>query len=438
MTTSNDNARLFEPGHLRNGPRSAMKYYPASGLTFAKSETPSSPSTTVIVGVDGACPDNGNGPARGSWGIYFGRNSLYNTCGLIPETEKKTNNVAEIYAAISAVRLVSQKVVLGTREVKQLVIMSDSTWLVNSMTIWLQNWKQNGFQSSKKKPVINSELIRELDDLIEDVETTLGLNVKFWHVKRKSNFGADRLANIALDNDADWEAFWRNQLEFDPKSLNLDFFTLRTNTVVTMGPRLLCLEYPVTGKGEWFSSLRAFLILQNSWKVSCLPGRTPESKDLLRDEILKGFLGPNFRRRANLELEKHKQKSDAQMALLLNAAKKYHEDGDERKGKFVMLAEINNHMIMTIVSRSLEVSLPFAECNESFVNRAKQYLSDDDDVIKKLEVLISGTTKQAKRQGKKQGRKTRQVPKPNEIDSGAKLDWGDDWVEVERPEEHLT
>ncbi|CZR53751.1 uncharacterized protein PAC_03632 [Phialocephala subalpina] len=388
MATSSDNDRLFDPGRLRFGPRSCMKYYPASGLTFKKSQVKSTLSTTLIVGVDGACPDNGPLANRGSWGVYFGRNSPYNSCGLLPKAERKTNNVAEIYAALNALKLVSQRVILGPREVKELVIMSDSALLVSSLTDYIKNWRKNGFKTVRKQSVANVELIKELDDLVDEVEMTLGLQVKFWHVKRKYNAGADRLANIALDNDVGWTSFWLNQLAGEPKSIVSDLLSVRSSTLDIMGPLLLCLEYPLTGKGEWNSSLRAFHILQAITKVN----RLSLSEDLqsqLRDGLLAAIVGPNWRNRANRELEKFKEKVDIQNSLMQNAIKKFYETDDDNKRKFAVIPEVNNHLIMAIISRSLKV--PFVEQNEHFTSLIERYLSNDSkwDVSKKFRSFIS-------------------------------------------------
>lgn len=351
-----------------------MKYYPASGLTFTKSKIPATRSTTITVNVDGACPSNGNSPTVATWGVYFGRNSQYNSCGLLPPDSKITNNVAEIYAALQSLKLVSQKVVLGPREIKEVIIISDSAWLVNSMTSYIDKWRQNGYINSKRQPVFNAELIQELDDLIEDVDTTLGLSVKFWHVERKHNHFADRLANIPLAHPAiTWSTFWEQQLTEDPKISLSDLLSFRPNAVESSSPRILCLSYPLTGKGEYMSSLRAFLIIQSIWKTKGFPDRPSENEGELRDELLEAILGPLWRKRANAELEKHKFKIGTQNELFSIADGKL-QGGDEGKRKFVVRAQVNNHAIMGVVCKSLEGMLPFSSrryLRQADINLAK-------------------------------------------------------------------
>lgn len=359
MSTSGDNSRIFEPGPLKSGPGSILKYYPASGLTFTRAEVKGTLSTTILVGVGGACRSNGSSPEKASWGIHFGRNSPYNTCGLVPEAERKTNNVAEIYAALNTVKLVSERVLQGPREIKELVILSDSALLVKSMTESIDTWKQKGWKNAKKKPVVNLDLIQELDELIDDVEMTFGLTVKFWHVRRKHNARADRLANIPLDHDVDWKNFWQNQLSGEPKVPTADLLSIRPLALEIMAPIVLCLEYPLTGKGGWNSFLRAFHIIHTIRKVKSMYTNL-EAMIKVQGELFSAILGPNSQHRANTELQKHEEKFETQNALLQAAVKRFKESEDDSKKKLAVIAILNNHIMMTIISRSLKGTIEHA------------------------------------------------------------------------------
>lgn len=113
----------------------------------------------------------------------------------------------------------------------------------------------------------------------------------------------------------------------------------------------------MTGKGEYLSALRTFLILQSIWKVNYFTTFTSASSSTateLREQLLSEILGPNWRKRANSELEKHKAKVGTQIELLASATRKFWDSGEERKWMFMVRAEVNNHLLMSIVSRSLE------------------------------------------------------------------------------------
>ena len=100
-----------------------------------------------------------------------------------------TNNRMELTAAIAALETLKRtcKVHLHT----------DSIYLRDGMTIWIHNWKRNGWRTTAKKPVKNVDLWQRLDEAIQshDIE---------WHwIKGHSgdpgNEAADALARQGLD-----------------------------------------------------------------------------------------------------------------------------------------------------------------------------------------------------------------------------------------------
>lgn len=59
-------------------------------------------------------------------------------------------------------------------------------------------WRENGWRNSKGLEVANRDEFEWLDDLVEDLEEYCGVQVKFWHVPKALNQGADELARRAL------------------------------------------------------------------------------------------------------------------------------------------------------------------------------------------------------------------------------------------------
>jgi ribonuclease HI len=61
------------------------------------------------------------------------------------------------------------------------------------LTVWVKNWKKNGWKNSKNEPVENRDLIESILDLMDDRD------VEFQHVYghrgNEYNELADRLAN---------------------------------------------------------------------------------------------------------------------------------------------------------------------------------------------------------------------------------------------------
>ena len=165
----------------------------------------------IIIAVDGACRDNGYPNARAAYGVYFNIDSEYNSAGLLDEGPM-TNQRAEITAAIEACKLCYQMVNTPNfpQETKQVVIKSDSAYLVNSMVEYVEKWRLNNYTSSRGRPVVNVDLLRDLDERVVWLEDE-GVNMRFWHVPRAQNQQADKLANAALDG-VDYKQFTRDDL----------------------------------------------------------------------------------------------------------------------------------------------------------------------------------------------------------------------------------
>ena len=169
---------------------------------------------SIIIAVDGACRNHGTTNARAAYAAYFHhKNTTYNSSSLL-SGPVQTNQRAELSAGLLALQLASHIKDLNdpsrpherlTDEddgpeaiLKYVVIKSDSEYLVNGMTSWIRNWKLNGFRNSKKKPVVNTDLFKALEEEIIALNDR-GVVVQFWHVMREQNKMADYLANCLLD-----------------------------------------------------------------------------------------------------------------------------------------------------------------------------------------------------------------------------------------------
>jgi ribonuclease HI len=166
----------------------------------------------IIVAVDGACRNNGRSDARAAYGVYFNIDSRFNRAGLL-DKGPMTNQRAEITAAFEACKMCLR--MLNTpdffQKIGQIVIKSDSTYLVNSMVTYVEKWRLNNYTSSRGRPVVNADLLRGLDEIVVWLEEEEGVDVRFWHVPRAQNKQADKLANAALDG-VDYKKFTRDDL----------------------------------------------------------------------------------------------------------------------------------------------------------------------------------------------------------------------------------
>ena len=95
----------------------------------------------------------------------------------------------ELTAAIKALEHLPNK--------SKVVLTTDSKYVMQGITEWIENWKLRGWKTSNKKPVLNKELWLRLDKL-----TTLHTVQWQWvrgHSGHRENEIADLLANKGID-----------------------------------------------------------------------------------------------------------------------------------------------------------------------------------------------------------------------------------------------
>eukprot|EP01117_Protostelium_nocturnum_P008886 TRINITY_DN3187_c0_g1_i3.p1 TRINITY_DN3187_c0_g1~~TRINITY_DN3187_c0_g1_i3.p1 ORF type:complete len:176 (-),score=54.49 TRINITY_DN3187_c0_g1_i3:34-561(-) len=120
-------------------------------------------SRKMIIKVDGACRNNGKEEAIASIGVYFGEGDAQNISNVFRDVEP-TNQKAELVAGIRALETVYVKVATTKpkwNEEEEIVIQSDSEYLVKGMNEWIVNWKKNSFKKSNGKPVANKGEVRD-------------------------------------------------------------------------------------------------------------------------------------------------------------------------------------------------------------------------------------------------------------------------------------
>lgn len=108
----------------------------------------------VEIYTDGACSGN---PGIGGWGVIL----------RYKDTEKElsggeintTNNRMELTAVIEAIK--------ALKTACNITLYTDSKYVMNGITEWLENWKKNGWKTSNKKGAVkNIDLWQTLDELV--------------------------------------------------------------------------------------------------------------------------------------------------------------------------------------------------------------------------------------------------------------------------------
>ncbi|MEQ1738408.1 MAG: ribonuclease HI [Methyloglobulus sp.] len=140
---------------------------------------------TVIIYTDGACRGN---PGPGGWGVILSYKG--NTKELYGGERETTNNRMELLAVINALETLTKPC--------NVQINSDSKYVLQGITEWMDNWKKRGWKTASKSPVKNEDLWRRLD------AARLPHSVKWVWVKGHSgdtgNDRADQLANLGIDS----------------------------------------------------------------------------------------------------------------------------------------------------------------------------------------------------------------------------------------------
>lgn len=115
----------------------------------------------IQIFTDGACLHNGQPQARGGWAAIL-RNPEGRTKEIAGPLEgnQQTNNRAELTAVIEGLQCLKHSA-------SEVEVVTDSKYVKNGCTSWLAKWKQNGWRTSDRKPVANSDLWQVLDQLLE-------------------------------------------------------------------------------------------------------------------------------------------------------------------------------------------------------------------------------------------------------------------------------
>jgi ribonuclease HI len=108
----------------------------------------------VVIHTDGACSSN---PGPGGWGAilqFDGREKE-----LFGGAATTTNNCMELTAAIKALSALERPCAVE--------LHTDSQYLRNGITRWIETWKQNRWKTAGRKPVKNIDLWQELDAVVK-------------------------------------------------------------------------------------------------------------------------------------------------------------------------------------------------------------------------------------------------------------------------------
>lgn len=124
------------------------------------------PDSKIRIFTDGSSRGN---PGPGGWGAIIQTGREVRELG--GSEDHTTNNKMELSAAINALAYVAENNIRG-----DIVLETDSKYLVQGITEWIKSWQRNGWKTSARKDVENRELWEALHFVVS------GLSIEWKHV----------------------------------------------------------------------------------------------------------------------------------------------------------------------------------------------------------------------------------------------------------------
>ncbi|MGO1319711.1 MAG: RNase H family protein [Galactobacter sp.] len=136
---------------------------------------------TIIAAADGSALGN---PGPAGWAWYIDENTWH-----AGGWKHGTNNMGELMAVLDLLN--------STESVREqpLQIFCDSQYVINCLTKWMKGWKRQGWKKADGKPVLNQDLLKQLDAALAGRDVTFE-----WvkgHAGHPLNEAADTRANGA-------------------------------------------------------------------------------------------------------------------------------------------------------------------------------------------------------------------------------------------------
>ena len=143
----------------------------------------------IKIYTDGACVGN---PGPGGWAAIIllenGKKELFGGEKLT------TNNRMELTAAIKALEYFTKQEEKQPSK-KHIRIFTDSTYVKEGITVWINSWEKNNWKTAGKKNVKNVDLWKKLKELIQTSQVEW--NWVKGHSEDPMNDLADQLAKKA-------------------------------------------------------------------------------------------------------------------------------------------------------------------------------------------------------------------------------------------------
>lgn len=136
---------------------------------------------TILVFTDGSTVNNGKVTARGGFSTYYYTENKHLQNLLHPTGEPFfcypiTNNRCEMMAIIEGIRNIAK--VVDFNKVYDVIILTDSEYIVNIFNKWLPVWKLKGYRKADNKEIENKDFVIWIEKLIQLYEPVLKIQLR--------------------------------------------------------------------------------------------------------------------------------------------------------------------------------------------------------------------------------------------------------------------
>lgn len=132
-------------------------------------------------------------PGPGGWGtVVVEDNQIIKELGGCDKDT--TNNRMELQAAIEALKYMVKS------SVAEVTIHADSAYVLGGVTNWIFGWEKNGWKTSKKEPVLNQDLWKELIGYVREFKGKIIWQKVKGHSGHVFNDKADEIATSCAAN----------------------------------------------------------------------------------------------------------------------------------------------------------------------------------------------------------------------------------------------
>ena len=139
---------------------------------------------TLYIFTDGSYKKSTN---KAGTGIYFGE---YGVSIKLPDGF--TNNQAELIGVLYALQQIKLNMSHLIKDAKQVVVISDSMYCINTVTKWMKAWEKNNWKKANGEVILNPELIQAISTLWQSINKSVASSsmhkkIKFEHQNSHTN-----------------------------------------------------------------------------------------------------------------------------------------------------------------------------------------------------------------------------------------------------------